>query len=189
MSHKTATVFGRRAEESTREFIEHEGYISLEGVLSAKEIKRLRSGGLSEPNFKRALSEVYDKVEAPFYLGQAEVSSNIYGVPWRADFVLFDPERQAYGLCIECKTQTCAGSVDEKYVFVEHSLRNVAQINGCRVLFLLQGGGARDCVIDYLRGRSQSDEWFDFATDTFELRGVLRGTKTKKVPLQKTLFQ
>jgi hypothetical protein len=100
--------------------------------------------------------------------------------PWKIDFVLFHPHFLPHGLCIECKTQSTAGSVDEKYIFVEKSLLNVAQINGCSTLFYLEGGAARLCVLDYLYAAATADNMFQFATSANEFRDVLRGKSIQK---------
>ena len=173
MSHATAVKTGNRAEDTVAMHFERLGYVDAAGHFPKKTYKEITSRELLNGNFKQMLLEIKDKIDGPFFIRQALVMSTVYQVPWRMDFVAYHPDTYKDGLCVECKTQTVSGSVDEKYVFVERSLLNVSRVNNCNVMFVLMGGIIRPCVEDYLNQSAGDNRVFQFVTNEGSLKKAI----------------
>lgn len=184
MAHQTAVKTGKRAEETVEAMLDRLGYVNIDTVASTKrEAKEISSYGFYEHKFKQTIERLHDKIGSPFYSKQSMVNSSVYGISWCMDFVVHHPERFRGGLCIECKTQSVAGSVDEKYVFVEKSLLNVAKINGCQTLFYLGGGSIRPCVEWYLNNADDAYAEFTFIQTEADLMKFLgKGPSSRLIP-------
>jgi len=178
MSHATATKTGTRAENTVAIMLERVGYVDAQAYFTKQEYKELCLRGLLDGNYKNKLLRIKDKIEAPFFVRQPLVMSTVYDAPWRIDFVAYHPDIYKEGVCIECKTQTVPGSVDEKYVFVERSLLNVSRINNCETIFVLLGGVVRQQVCDYLERSSKQHPEFQFVSTEGALKKALERRKT-----------
>jgi hypothetical protein len=94
--------------------------------------------------------------DSPFFRKQAVIEKNIFGQDYRCDFYVFHPCKYPIGLQIEVKYQGVSGSVDEKYVYTVETLKNLHTPS----ILILDGGGARQCVIDWIE--KQQTEKFVF---------------------------
>lgn len=176
------------AEATVRAMLERVGYTDASTAFRKSELKDFVNRKFYAPNFEAALKETYDRVEKPFFLTQVKVSSSVYDTSWTMDFVVFDKETFPRGLCIECKTQSVSGSVDEKYVFVEKSLLNVSNINKCTTLFYLTGGEIRACVEEYLNKANGRELHFNFTTTEAGLKRFLEKGPSVAPQTQMGLF-
>jgi len=82
------------------------------------------------------------------YTRQCDIGPGIYGTPLKADYVLFHPAKWPELLAIEAKWQQAAGSVDEKYPYLEH---NIKQCYPCPAVILLDGRGYKPGAAEWLR--------------------------------------
>lgn len=83
-----------------------------------------------------------------WYKKQAVVGKNLIGRNHRLDFVL------SSGTLIEVKWQSSQGSVDEKYLW---TITNLAS-HGDRAIMILDGGGCRPAMEDFLRDIASRSE-------------------------------
>ena len=86
------------------------------------------------------------------YTSQYQICDSIYNTPLKCDFILYHPERHENCLVIEAKWQQTSGSVDEKYPYLVH---NIKEKYPCPAIILLDGGG-------YKKG---ADEWLHAQID------------------------
>lgn len=85
-----------------------------------------------------------------FFTKQLNICKGIYGTPIRCDFIIYHPEKHERGLIIESKWQQSAGSVDEKFPYLE---RNVQEKYPCRTIIVLDGGGYKPGAAEWLRSK------------------------------------
>ncbi len=57
------------------------------------------------------------------YTRQLVIAQTIYGTEWNVDFTLYNPSGTPISLIIECKWQQSSGSVDEKYPYLVHNIK------------------------------------------------------------------
>jgi hypothetical protein len=57
------------------------------------------------------------------YTRQLIIAETIYGTKWNVDFTLYNPDGTPISLIIECKWQQLGGSVDEKYPYLVHNIK------------------------------------------------------------------
>jgi hypothetical protein len=188
MSHATAIKTGNRAEDTVAMHFERVGYIDAANYYSPKNYRGITQRGLLNNNFKKTLLSISEEIRAPFFIRQAKVMSTIYQVPWSMDFVAYNPDTYKDGLCVECKTQTVSGSVDEKYVFVEQSLLNVSRVNNCDTMFVLMGGLIRPCVEEYLTKSTYTTDTFQFVTNEGDLKKAIERRRVRSSVVQGSLL-
>jgi hypothetical protein len=156
---KNAVSAGKMAEDMVRHSLERAGFVDLAGVLPKRDYKDARMGWFAN-SLKAGIARSKD-FGNKFFLEQVTIRESIYGNPVKIDFVCHS-DRLHNGLVIECKTQSVAGSVDEKYPYTHLTLEKIATVNDCKAAFFLGGGGARQCVYDYLsKQRSNSFAFFN----------------------------
>ena len=85
-------------------------------------------------------------LEQPIFAEQVQVGTNIYAKSRRVDFMVFHPQRWPDCLCIQCKWQTSAGSVEEKYLF---EIECIAQ-GAFETIIVLEGEGYRNGARQWL---------------------------------------
>lgn len=97
----------------------------------------------------------YDIIENrnPIYTRQINLCDSIYGTKISSDFILYHPEKYPECLAIESKWQQAAGSVDEKYPFLVH---NIKEQFPCSAIIVIDGDGYKKGAIKWLR--SQVDD-------------------------------
>jgi hypothetical protein len=86
-----------------------------------------------------------------WYTRQVKLERTIYGGYMQSDFIVHDPVNFPNCLHIECKWQSAAGSVDEKYVFTMLTLEAFTRPS----ILVLAGRGTRKDAIDWLQARAQ----------------------------------
>ena len=85
---------------------------------------------------------------------QYPIGIGIYGLPIFADFFLVGAPRFPAGLAIEVKWQQSPGSVDEKFPYLVHCIR---ECYPCPTVIIADGGGQRPGAIQWLRGQCQGN--------------------------------
>lgn len=81
---------------------------------------------------------------------QRVIGSGIYGTPIQADILIECAPGFPNGLIIESKWQVSSGSVDEKYPYLVHNIR---ECYSCPVIILADGDGARPGAIRWLKSQ------------------------------------
>ena len=92
-------------------------------------------------------------LEQKIYTRQLIVGDTIYGTKWKADFTLHRPDKEPINLIIECKWQQTGGSVDEKYPYIVH---NIKEKSPYPAIILLDGEGYKPQAKSWLK--AQIDE-------------------------------
>jgi hypothetical protein len=88
-------------------------------------------------------------LEQPIFTEQFVIKDgSIYGGDIRCDFILYHPTKHDKCLVIECKWQGNAGSVDEKFPYVVH---NIKEKYPYATIILIDGGGYK----------AKSKEWLE----------------------------
>ena len=117
-------------------------------------LERFVEHTLTELGYTRLLDrkertlEYLQSQELPVYARQVTIGKSIYGTRLRCDFLVNNPDRLKEPLIIEAKWQGSAGSVDEKYPFLVH---NIKQCHPYPTLVLLAGGGYKPGAEKWLR--------------------------------------
>lgn len=105
------------------------------------------------------------------YTKQMFLAETIYGSRWNVDFTLFNPGNKIVSLIIEYKWQQVGGSVDEKFPYLVH---NIKEQSPYPAIILLDGEGYKP----------QAKEWLKKQIDNKKLLGVFNmGEFTKWVNL------
>lgn len=86
-----------------------------------------------------------------WYARQVKLERTIYGGYMQSDFIVHDPTNYPDCLHIECKWQSAAGSVDEKYVFTMLTLEAFKRPS----ILVLAGRGTRKDAIEWLDARAK----------------------------------
>lgn len=103
----------------------------------------------------------------PRYEQHAPAGLTIYGRNRFVDFLVTGARDYPQGLILECKWQSSAGSVDEKFPFL------CANITKTRVptVVLLDGGGYSPGAAAWLRSQSGSAPYLEAVLSTVEFEG------------------
>jgi hypothetical protein len=88
---------------------------------------------------------------ARLFVAQYPIGSSIYGLPLSADFWVRDTRHFPEGLAIEVKWQQSTGSVDEKFPYLVH---NIKECYPCPALVIADGGGQRPGALQWLRAQA-----------------------------------
>lgn len=75
--------------------------------------------------------------EQPIFAAEVVVGTSIYAKQRKVDFVIYHPNRWPDCLVIQCKWQTSAGSVEEKYPFEVECIAR----GDYETIIVLDGGG------------------------------------------------
>ena len=103
-----------------------------------------------ESRKERTLDFIHGQ-EQPSYARQVVIGESIYGTRLRCDFILNNHEKLVEPLIIEAKWQESSGSVDEKYPFLVH---NIKQCHPHPTLVLLDGSGYKPGAEKWLRAQT-----------------------------------
>ena len=87
---------------------------------------------------------------ARLFVAQYPIGQSIYGLPLNADFWVRGAPGLPDGLAIEVKWQQSTGSVDEKFPYLIH---NIKECYPCPALVIADGGGQRPGALHWLRGQ------------------------------------
>jgi len=87
---------------------------------------------------------------ARLFVAQYPIGASIYGLPLNADFWVRGARHYPAGLAIEVKWQQSTGSVDEKFPYLVH---NIKECYPCPALVIADGGGQRPGALHWLRGQ------------------------------------
>ena len=126
---RRANMHGRQLEGIVAEELDHAGY---EHVWPTHLILAMR------------------EMDQPVYAWQVQIGRDIYGKRRRLDFLLFHPQKHPDGLVIQCKSQSSAGSVEEKYPFEVLSI----DMGEYDAIIVLDGGGYSQGAEAWLRRRA-----------------------------------
>jgi hypothetical protein len=85
---------------------------------------------------------------ARLFVAQYPIGASIYGLPLNADFWVRGAPHLPNGLAIEVKWQQSTGSVDEKFPYLVH---NIKECYPCAALVIADGGGQRPGALRWLR--------------------------------------
>lgn len=88
---------------------------------------------------------------ARMFVAQYPIGPSIYGLPLNADFWVHGVPHYPLGLAIEVKWQQSTGSVDEKFPYLVH---NIKECYPCPALVIADGGGQRPGALQWLRAQS-----------------------------------
>jgi hypothetical protein len=88
---------------------------------------------------------------ARLFVAQYAIGQSIYGLPLNADFWVCGAPGLPTGLAIEVKWQQSTGSVDEKFPYLVH---NIKECYPCPALVIADGGGQRPGALHWLRGQA-----------------------------------
>ena len=108
----------------------------------------LKREGYSE--FWNHKDQIYNNIKSiggKQYAKQVPIGETIYNSKRRCDFIIFNQEKFEDGLVIECKWQSSAGSVDEKYPFL---IFNIIK-SGVPTIILLDGDGYKKAAMEWLK--------------------------------------
>jgi len=87
---------------------------------------------------------------ARLFVAQYPIGQSIYGLPLNTDFWVRGGPGLPTGLAIEVKWQQSTGSVDEKFPYLVH---NIKECYPCPALVIADGGGQRPGALHWLRGQ------------------------------------
>lgn len=93
-----------------------------------------------------------DETKSAYFIRQYRKYNSIYGTKFRLDFFVRHKEKWSEGLALECKWQSSAGSVDEKYPYVILNMKSLP----CPSAVLLAGGKYSPKALKWLM--NQADE-------------------------------
>ncbi len=88
---------------------------------------------------------------ARLFVAQYAIGQSIYSLPLNADFWVCGAPGLPAGLAIEVKWQQSTGSVDEKFPYLVH---NIKECYPCPALVIADGGGQRPGALHWLRGQA-----------------------------------
>lgn len=92
-------------------------------------------------------------LEQPIYSRQFTVAKSVYGTDFKADFILYHPEKWPKCLVIEAKWQEQAGSVDEKYPYLVVNIKTKSPYD---TIIVLDGGGYKATALAWLKAQANS---------------------------------
>lgn len=135
-----ANSLGRAMEDSIEDQLGRAGFARHDGKLKAA--------------FVRGVIDIGDeKLGDRWLMRNVKKYTNLYGVRFFSDFVLYDRTMLPKGLVIEVKSQETPGSVDEKYVFAVLSLRALYDKDGIPAWLVFGGSGVRACALDWMKSQ------------------------------------
>lgn len=105
---KTATKNGSQLEKFVKDMLEDREYKFIE-----RNKFILATNGLEQKLYTQQL-----------VIGESIYSTEEYKHELNADFVVYDPNKKEKYIIIECKSQTSAGSVDEKYPYLNENIKH-----------------------------------------------------------------
>ena len=128
-------------------------------VESGKTLERIIEDTLSNKGFTCVHHREY--IRQPARYGSELLLKNvpydsIYGHNSKSEFVL-KSKRYALEIRIECKWQQSKGSVDEKFPYVY--LNCIEQMPEENVFIVLDGGGAKEGAIEWLRNACETNKY------------------------------
>jgi len=85
------------------------------------------------------------------YTRQKIVAQTIYDTKWSVDFVVSRPNKEPLIFIIECKWQQTKGSVDEKYPYLVH---NIKEKSPYATIILLDGEGYKPEAKQWLKAQT-----------------------------------
>lgn len=88
---------------------------------------------------------------ARLFVAQYPIGPSIYNLPLNADFWIFGAPLFPNGLAIEVKWQQSTGSVDEKFPYLVH---NIKECYPCPAIVIADGGGQRSGALQWLRAQA-----------------------------------
>lgn len=88
---------------------------------------------------------------ARLFVAQYAIGQSIYSLPLNADFWVCGAPGLPKGLAIEVKWQQSTGSVDEKFPYLVH---NIKECYPCPALVIADGGGQRPGALHWMRGQA-----------------------------------
>ncbi len=88
---------------------------------------------------------------ARLFVAQYPIGPSIYALPLNADFWVYGAPLFPRGLAIEVKWQQSTGSVDEKFPYLVH---NIKECYPCPALVIADGGGQRPGALQWLRDQA-----------------------------------
>ncbi len=91
---------------------------------------------------------------ARLFVAQYPIGPSIYGLPLNADFWVRGAPHFPAGLAIEVKWQQSTGSVDEKFPYLVHNIR---ECYPCPALVIADGGGQRPGALQWLRAQAEGN--------------------------------
>lgn len=92
--------------------------------------------------------KAHKELKQPVYTKQYPICSSIYGTNIKCDFLIFHPVKHPNGLVIECKWQQSTGSVDEKFPYLVH---NIKEKYNLPTIILLDGNGYKQGAAAWLQ--------------------------------------
>lgn len=141
----TANDLGAHEEERISKWLAALGYQCADGQDRIMIVKALNAG-----------APVLALVKPGFFYRQLPAYKSIFGVIFKADFVVV-PFSNSRPVLIELKSQTSAGSVDEKLPFWLLTLNAVTE-QGMDTILAVLGDGARKGALDWCfqnRGKTE----------------------------------
>lgn len=81
---------------------------------------------------------------------QCCICQSIYDTPYKADFIIYHPEKHSNCLAFEIKWQSISGSVDQKYPYM---VNNIKEKFTCPAIIILDGKGYRPQAFDWLKNQ------------------------------------
>lgn len=136
------------------------------GTLANKAGRRLEtfvSDILTERGYEQVDAHAFPPMclmEQPIYSTQFETSQDIYGKRRRVDVILYHPRLYPKRLVIQCKWQSSAGSVEQKYPFEVLCIEQ----DKYETIILLDGGGYSEGAKQWLinqAGKNRLKHVFD----------------------------
>ncbi len=128
-------------------------------VEAGKTLERIIEDSLSNKGFTCVPYREY--IKNPTKYGSELLLKNvpydsIYGHNSKSEFVL-KSEHYSFEVRIECKWQQSKGSVDEKFPYVY--LNCIEQMPEENVFIIIDGGGAKDGAIEWLRKACETNKY------------------------------
>jgi hypothetical protein len=128
---------------------------SVRGVLLGRGYSELSVGELNQPAHEHEQTRMFGGPSqirpTRFFVAQYPIGLSIYGQPLFADFWVMGVPSQPFGLAIEVKWQQSAGSVDEKFPYLVH---NIKDCYPCSAVVIADGGGQRPGALQWLRSQA-----------------------------------
>ncbi|HML74908.1 MAG TPA: hypothetical protein PKB02_10480 [Anaerohalosphaeraceae bacterium] len=84
----------------------------------------------------------------PIYTRQLYICKSIYNTEIHCDFIIYHPDKHPDCLAIESKWQQSSGSVDEKFPYLVH---NIKEMYPCKAIIIIDGGGYKPAAEIWLR--------------------------------------
>lgn len=114
------------------------------------------AGLLDQSGYEETTAAEFDRLRGgrkPIYSRQYRLGENIYGRPWRGNFILYHPEQYPECLAIEVRWQTVSGTTEQKFPLFVLTIK-ARRHPSYPVVLVIGGDGFSRGAVKWLRARA-----------------------------------